>query len=327
MTNLVCAQGSFCFVELNCENLFDCQHDSLKNDYEYCEGGTRRWNKSRYWRKLNNIARELISCGGKGEEWIKPDLIALVEVENDSVLTSLTRRSLLYRAYYDYVMTESDDVRGIDVALLYNPFTFTIKQHRSIKVSMPTKQRNTRDILYVEGMFRTFNNDNTDTLTTTPLHVFVVHAPSRRGGEHASEPLRMRVSNTLCHAIDSIQSVSPEACIIVAGDFNDYYNDKSVKQLEQYSMRNVSSDAIGKNGARGTYRYRGEWGSLDHIIVSDTFLSLFNCYHCCIYDEAFVTEPEPKYGGIRPRRTYNGFKYDQEGFSDHLPLIFNLKRF
>ena len=25
----------FTFVELNCENLFDCQHDSLKNDIEF----------------------------------------------------------------------------------------------------------------------------------------------------------------------------------------------------------------------------------------------------------------------------------------------------
>jgi hypothetical protein len=50
--------------------------------------------------------------------------VALTEVENDSVLTHLTRHSPLRNAGYEYVMTTSDDERGIDVALLYQPATF-----------------------------------------------------------------------------------------------------------------------------------------------------------------------------------------------------------
>ena len=30
----------FTFVELNCENLFDCRHDSLKNDTEFLPEGS-----------------------------------------------------------------------------------------------------------------------------------------------------------------------------------------------------------------------------------------------------------------------------------------------
>ena len=37
----------FTFVELNCENIFDTRHDSLKNDYEFCEGGTYHWDSKR----------------------------------------------------------------------------------------------------------------------------------------------------------------------------------------------------------------------------------------------------------------------------------------
>ena len=29
----------FTFVQFNCENLFDCQHDSLKNDVEFLPDG------------------------------------------------------------------------------------------------------------------------------------------------------------------------------------------------------------------------------------------------------------------------------------------------
>ena len=60
-------------VELNCENLFDCQHDSLKQDTEFLPEATRHWTRKRYWQKLNNIAQELLSTCDDGI----PDLIAL----------------------------------------------------------------------------------------------------------------------------------------------------------------------------------------------------------------------------------------------------------
>ena len=41
-----------------------------------------------------------------------PDFVALCEVENDSVLFDLTRRSALRGVNYDYVMTDSPDERG-----------------------------------------------------------------------------------------------------------------------------------------------------------------------------------------------------------------------
>ena len=35
--------GIFTFVQLNCENLFDCVHDSLKQDTEYTAESPRHW--------------------------------------------------------------------------------------------------------------------------------------------------------------------------------------------------------------------------------------------------------------------------------------------
>ncbi len=52
------------------------------------------------------------------KSWHVPDFVALCEVENDSVLFDLTKRSALRGVNYDYVMTDSPDERGIDVALL-----------------------------------------------------------------------------------------------------------------------------------------------------------------------------------------------------------------
>lgn len=53
------------FVELNCENLFDTRHDSLKNDMEFTPEGSYHWTRTRYWRKLNNLAKELVALGEK----------------------------------------------------------------------------------------------------------------------------------------------------------------------------------------------------------------------------------------------------------------------
>ena len=84
--------GVFTFVELNCENLFDTQHDSLKQDMEYLPESYHHWNKSRYWNKLNHIGQSIIACGKHENKWLLPDLVALCEVENDSVVRDLTKR-------------------------------------------------------------------------------------------------------------------------------------------------------------------------------------------------------------------------------------------
>ena len=317
--------GLFTFVELNCENLFDTRHDSLKNDTEWLPEGANRWTPARYWKKVNAIVQEILACGvlgspddgnGKASGTVRlPDLVALCEVENDSVLVDLTRKSLLRHAGYKYVMTESPDVRGIDVALLYSPFTFQLVNHHSIRVKPLPGMRPTRDILYASG--RVVGGDT--------LHVFVVHAPSRSGGEKLTEPYRMHVVECLMSAVDSLRSLSPDADVIVAGDFNDYARNKSIRYVESCELTEVSRNVKGKNGAKATYRFQGRWDSLDHIFVSPTMAVRLS--ECFIYDGVFLLEDDETYGGVKPRRNYLGPRY-QRGFSDHLPLIarFILKR-
>lgn len=291
-------------VELNCENLFDCVHDSLKQDTEYLPGSVRRWTTKRYWRKLNNIAQALLSTS----EREVPDLIALCEVENDSVMRDLTRRSLLRNARYEYVMTQSPDLRGIDVALAYQPATFALVSSRSLRVSLVAGMRPTRDILYVAGRVR-----NGDT-----LHVFVVHAPSRYGGERHSRPFRQAVAERLCQSLDSLRRLSPSASILVVGDFNDYADGRLLSTVCRHGVVSLTSDASGQNGVRGTYRYQGDWGSIDHVLASPPMAARRDT--AFVHSPRFLLEPERQYGGLRPRRTYNGIRY-QPGYSDHLPLV------
>ena len=302
--------GFFTFVELNCENLFDYLHDEGKQDTEYLPDATRHWTRKRYWRKLNNIAQELLSCSDEGI----PDMIALCEVENDSVMRDLTKRSLLRNAGYEYLMTSSPDQRGIDVALLYSPFSFVPVRTYPIRVEPLKGMRATRDILYVCG----------ETVSGDTLHVFVVHQPSRFSGEKYSRPFRRVVADRLCHSVDSIYAVSPNAKILIAGDFNDDANGYSLKQYNQHGLINITKDAKGDNGVKGTYRYKGEWESIDHILASPYIYN--NVESAFIHSPLFLLEEEQQYGGYRPRRTYNGMRY-QPAYSDHLPLVVRFRVF
>lgn len=306
--SLPASAQSLTVVELNCENLFDCRDDSLKQDEEYLPEATRHWTKKRYWRKLNNIAQELLSTCDSGI----PDLIALCEVENDTVMHDLTKRSLLRNAGYEYVMTSSPDVRGIDVALLYSPFAFLPVSSCPIRVTPVQGMRPTRDILYVKGL----------TVPGDTLHVFVVHAPSRYGGERYSRPFRQAVADRLCQSVDSLQMVASDANILIAGDFNDEADGPVVELICRHRLRNLTKDARGTNGAKGSYRYKGQWGCIDHVLGSRAIYNKVDTAY--IHSPMFLLEEEKLYGGYRPRRTYNGMKH-QNGYSDHLPLVVRLR--
>ena len=304
---------SLTLIELNCENLFDCKHDSLKQDTEWLPEGQRHWSPARYWRKLNHIGQEILSCQEDGV----PDLVALVEVENDSCLFDLTRRSLLRNAGYEYLMTESPDVRGIDVALLYQPFTFRPICYDCLEITPLEGMRPTRDVLYVQG----------ETLNYDTLHIFVVHAPSRFGGEKRTRPNRQLVASRVGEAVRLLPA---GAKVIVVGDFNDEATDPALQYLERQGLHNITAQAKGRHQegrqserVQGTYRYQGRWGSIDHVFVSSVLLDRVEQTY--INDAPFLLEEDKKYGGVKPLRTFNGYRY-QRGFSDHLPLVVRLKQ-
>ena len=79
---------------------------------------------------------------------------------------------------------------------------------------------------------------------------------------------------------------------------------------------------------QGTYKYQGEWQSLDHIIVSGNLLRPDAGWHTSeaqarIFSAPFLLAKSGPYSDPVPLRTYKG-KYYQGGFSDHLPIYTDL---
>ena len=297
------AQQTFTIMSYNIENAFDTIHDEGKNDYEYCDGGERKWSQYRLFQKLKSVGKVIAAADEK-----RPvDLIGLCEVENDTVMQCLTQRTSLSSLGYRYIMTNSLDERGIDVALLYSPFTFHPIETESIRPK--TKKDKTRDILHVAG---TIAGGDT-------LDVYVVHLPSKRGGSEGQK-LSMSICQQLQAHTDSVRTIRQHPNLLIMGDFNAETNSQQLKLLTR------SHHLIDRTAKLqpGTYKYQGEWSILDHILTHTTTLSH---QQTRILNLSFLTEPDPTHGNVKPYRTYQGPVY-QGGVSDHLPVVsvFQIKK-
>lgn len=284
----------FTIASYNCENAFDSIHDEGKDDYEYLPQGQRRWSRKRMYAKLKNIGKVILSIDS-----IRPvDIVCLEEVENDTVMTYLTQRTALASIGYKYLITSSLDDRGCDLAILYSPFTFHLLSHESIR---PKINIHTRDVLHATGII-----PSGDT-----LDVFAVHLPSKLKGKK-SEAYRTKIASQIMDKIDSITLVRPNAYIVVLGDFNDGPTSKVVvKSFGRLNNLMTKQDH--------SYKYHGMWDCIDQILVNDNVLSKVRMRG--VATRNFMLEKDKTYSGKMPHRTFKGYKYDAEGFSDHLPVF------
>ena len=326
---------NLCVVSYNVENLFHPKHDTVvervselvnegvreveKDEWEWTPEGERRWSYSRYYRKVENIARVLTNIG----EWDGVDVVGLQEVENSLCVRRLC--NTLRRGEYDFVHYESPDPRGIDVAFIYKKARIDTIATRAIRVSASlndgmsaAKPLNdeliTRDILYVCAKIKAKREGlkaNGDT-----IHFFVCHLPSQRGGAAESEWKRKTAKEVLQKAVDSVLAVHPDAKIVVMGDMNSEPKD-DIAGLRNRMIRTKGQSTMYK----GTHKYRGQWTCLDQFYTSPTIDSISEVR---VYDAEWIQEPDEQYMGLKPKRTYNGVRY-QNGFSDHLPMVIRIK--
>ncbi|MCD4679343.1 MAG: hypothetical protein K8S00_03035 [Bacteroidales bacterium] len=309
-------------VFYNVENLFDTIDDPAKDDKEFLPDSKVYWNTERYNNKLENLSKVLTSIDPNNF----PAIIGLSEIENKSVLEDLIKKTDLEKGKYKIIHHESPDERGIDVGLIYRKKKFIPIEQQFISVQFPTDlDDKTREILYVKGSIKK------DT-----LHCFVNHWPSRWGGQEKSEPKRMYVAKVLKSKVDSILSKNLMANIVIIGDFNDEPDNKSIKRLLKakkvdktiYPGMLYNLMYQGYEEGKGSYYYWRDkkWNMLDQIIVSGSLLTnekgltVPELRGCIFKPEWILYENED--GIKQPARTKGKTYYG--GYSDHLPVYFNL---
>lgn len=282
-------------VSYNVENLFHPAKDSIngqaQNDTEWTLEGERRWSFTRYNRKTENIARVITNIG----QWSGVDIIGLCEIENAECLRRLSQ--VMRRDEYDFVHYESPDPRGIDVALLYKRERIDTISTKAIRMPFPT-----RDILYVSAQV-----DKKDT-----LHLFICHLPSQLGGKAESEWKRIAAKQLLQKEVDSILYTNTNAHIIIMGDMNT----KAIQDIKGLINKMMTLQADNQ----GTHKHQGQWTCLDQFYCSPAVDSISEV---SVYNTEWIMENDDKYLGLKPKRTYIGFHY-QNGFSDHLPIVMDI---
>jgi predicted extracellular nuclease len=303
----------------NVENFFDIYDDSVTDDNDYLPGGLMRWNLTRYNEKISSIYKTILAAGN----WSPPAVVAFCEIENRNVIEDLIYGTFLSKFNYRIIHEESPDRRGIDVCLIYRRDDVGLISYKYwIPSEIKREAFNSRSVLYVKLVF-----------VSDTVHLLVNHWPSRRGGVLAGENYRNQIAAMVREKVDSIlEKDHSGARIIILGDFNCSPDDKVIRSLVSFpdSARALINLSEGLNDkGHGTYRYMGTWEMIDQVIVSK---GLLFCTHglftepkmLTIFNSDFLMRKDPKYPGFSPYSTYRGYKY-QGGFSDHLPVLLDLK--
>ena len=304
----------------NLENFFDTVDNPLINDDDFTPKGEKNYNSTIYWSKVQHLATVISQMGTD----INPDgpaILGVAEIENDTVLNDLIKNPLISSRNYKYVHYDSRDIRGVDVALFYNPKYFSVVDSRKLFVHLPEGAKEnifTRDVLWVKGK-----------LDGETVHVFVNHWPSRLGGEERSAPGRAAAAQVDKDFIDSLQKEDPSAKVIVMGDLNDDPVSPSItevlrakgkiNQVQPGGLFNPWVEMYKKG--YGTLAYQDAWGLFDQVMIGYPWLSKdqkgFFYYQQHIFNKQFMIENVGKYRGY-PMRTWDGNTY-RGGYSDHFP--------
>lgn len=304
----------------NLENLFDTINQPDVNDEEFTPDGANLYTGQVYLDKLSKLEEVLSQIGTD----MSPDglsVFGVAEIENESVLIDLANQPKLKSRNYQVVHYNSPDLRGIDVALMYNPKYFKVTGSQSLKVPLKNDKGEpyaTRDVLYVHGLY---NGEM--------MHFFVNHWPSRRGGEEASAPGRAMAAGVAKAKIDSIMKADPDAKVVLMGDLNDDPVSPSVtkvlgakgerEKIKRSELYNPWVDYY-KEGI-GTLAYNDAWNLFDQIIVSQAFLPKdqkgFFLHKALIFKKEFMLQNSGRYKGY-PKRTFD-FGVYMGGYSDHFP--------
>ena len=322
-TSVVAQDKPYMVAFWNFENLFDIYNDPETHDDEFTPEGIKKWNETKYQKKLSNMERVIFDMAAINKEY--PIVIGVSEIENRSVLEDFVAQPKLKGAKYRICHFDSPDARGVDVAFLYRADVFKLEGSDNIKLNVPELPNfRTRDLVVMWG-----------TIEGEPFYFLVSHWPSRLGGKEASQFKRDACAKQIREIKDSLLKENPATKVVVMGDFNDDATDASLvkvmgakgklKELQTGDFFNPYYQML--KAGLGTLAYQDSWNLFDNICVTENLVNgtygklrliKGKKFYGNIFTRPYMLQQEGQYKGY-PLRTFvtNNF---QNGFSDHFPV-------
>jgi hypothetical protein len=163
----------------------------------------------------------------------------------------------------------------------------------------------TREILFLRGQWGRKDS----------IGLILVHFISRYRGSGLTANYRREQAALLAALMDSLKCRSPMIPLVVAGDFND--------SREAWSLEPLSGFRKLPSAGEPSYKYQGVWSSIDFFILSGGLDSYR--IHASVFRHPSLLTPDLTYGGEKPFRSYDGYRYSG-GYSDHLPVLLDISR-
>lgn len=297
----------------NLENLIDPRESSKIMDPDYSVNGKLEWSIEKYLQKIDNLSK-VISRIGKNHSQRPPILAGVCEIGHESCMKDLIASDHLKPYNYDYVFHQSQDARGMNVALLFQKSYFKVIEISAFSLPDTNDEKEkSRDILKVSGSL--FGNR---------IHVLINHWPSRTKGTRKTNSKRLKASAVAKTILQQISKNESSQNTIIMGDFNDGPNCQSINNIVENDFVNPISQSLPSKS--GTVRFKGKWMIFDQILFSRSFENenwiQFESAH--VFIEPYLIQKSGKHRGS-PKRTYNG-SYYQKGYSDHFPVFLYFRR-
>lgn len=303
-------------VTYNVQNVFDDVHDA--NEYDRYVPGPE-WGTEQFYARCRAVSEVLkrIARGG-------PDVAVLQEIENARVVDVLCDRFLAACGYTHRVVTRAPD-SPINIAVISKFAILDVRTHTTTDVDGGWTSRPVLEV----GI----------DLKGCELRLIAAHLKSKRGGARDTEPRRRLEAMLIGRVVDERLRASPASDVLVAGDLNESHD-------EQRRVGSAYPSALATDGDRvilagrlsslaspwvewlneaagfaGSYAWEGEWLTHDHFLLSPGLLSgkglryARGSFRVCAPD--FLLDR----AGL-PRGAENS---RERGYSDHLPLIIDLR--
>lgn len=333
-------------MSLNAHNLYDTEHDEGFFDYTYlpidhpaketqCEtikGYYKKlclnldWTKDRLFKKIGQLSKIIKGYGSL------PDVLALQEIENSVVISTLAKNT----GYKKFIVTDLDNRRGVDLALLYQ--TRSLKYVNHTEIESPG-----RSVLRAHFTTKPSGKD---------LFIYVNHWVA----QSAPTFLRVKTAEAIQEDINKLESEYHDPSIVMVGDFNTKFDEeeevfnKSILNkdwsghlVEAHESSRKKYPEYGKYFPEGSYwRGKNKWERFDRIFLSNNLLKSTSKLRAdiksyrLIYSTKLTGEYKYKVDkedensdeiSVRYPLKYN-FLEDPKyplGFTDHLPSTIILK--